>query len=140
MATSQRDLQSARQEQQRASAEAGEMRARVGSLETTLQQIEAELDGARGHAEILEDQKRLAEATARTAEEALAGVRQQLEETRATGSPPSDAAPSGERGDRALGALRSTMSVLRRTPFVPPGLRVSMEEGAAVLDSLERGA
>lgn len=135
LATSQRDLESAQQERQRATAEAGEMRARVGSLEATLQQIEAERDGARGHAESLEEHKRVAEATARTAEEALASVRQQLEELRVAGAAASDAAPSGERAEKALVALRSTMSVLRRTPFVPPGLRVSMEEGRAVLDS-----
>jgi hypothetical protein len=136
LAGAQRQLESARQEAQRAAAEAGEMRARVGSLETTLQEVEAERDGARGQAEILEDQKRVAEATARTAEEALAGVRQQLEELRVEASSPPEA-PAGEREGKALGALRSTLGVLRRTPFVPPGLRVSIDEGRALLDDDE---
>ena len=138
LASAQRELESARQEQQRAVAEAGEMRARVGSLEATLQEIEAERDGARGQAEILEGEKRVAEATARTAEEALASVRRQLEEAR-EGGRSTDAAQHSEevlpeRADRALSALRGTLDVLRRTPFVPPGLRVSIGEGEAVLD------
>jgi len=138
LASAQRELESARQEQQRAQAEAGEMRARVGSLEVTLQEIEDERDGARGQVEILEGEKREAEATARTAEEALASVRRQLEESREGGGPTIAAAPSEDvppkRAERAIRALRGTMDVLRRTPFVPPGLRVSIQEGEAVLD------
>ncbi len=60
-------------------------------------------------------------------------VRQQLEEVRAAEAA-APAAPPEERGEKAIGALRSTLSVLRRTPFVPPGLRVSMADGEAALE------
>jgi hypothetical protein len=104
----------------------------VASLEKTLQETEAERDGARGKAEILEEQKDVAEAAARTAEEALASLREQLAEAKKAAAP-----AGGESDGKASALLRDTLSVLRRTPFVPPGLRVSMEEGRRVVGGEE---
>ena len=135
LAATQRELDAAREEERRATAEAGELRARVASLERTLQDTEGERDGLRGQAETLEEQKRVAEAAVRTSEEALASMREQLAEAREEASVPGGEA--GERAEKALGTLRGTLEVLRRTPFVPPGLRVSMEEGQALVGRAE---
>ncbi len=130
LATTQRELEAAREEERRATTEAGELRARVASLEKTLQDTEGERDAARGQAEALEEQKRAAEAMVRTSEEALASMREQLAEAREASVPGGGA---GEMAEKALGTLRGTLEVLRRTPFVPPGLRVSMEEGQSLV-------
>ena len=135
LATTQRELEAAREEERRATAEAGELRARVASLEKTLQETEGERDGARGQVETLEEQKRVVETATRTSEETLASMREQLAEAREASAPAGD-----EMAEKALGALRGTLDVLRRTPFVPPGLRVSMEEGRALVGRKDEGS
>ncbi|MCG6926303.1 MAG: hypothetical protein LJF30_13455 [Acidobacteria bacterium] len=130
LATTQRELEAAREEERRATSEAGELRARVASLEKTLQDTEGERDAVRGRADTLEEQKRAAEAAVRSSEEALASMREQLGEAREASVPGGDA---NEMAEKALGTLRGTLDVLRRTPFVPPGLRVSMQEGLALV-------
>jgi predicted nucleic acid-binding Zn-ribbon protein len=133
LATTQRELEAAREEERRATVEAGELRARVASLEKTLRDTEAERDGARGRAETLKEQNRVAEAASRTAEEAVVSMREQLAATQAAVAPAGGSPEVIAKTEQALGALRSTLHVLRRTPFVPPGLRVSMEEGRALV-------
>jgi predicted nucleic acid-binding Zn-ribbon protein len=135
LAGTQRELEAAREEERRATAEAGDLRARVASLEKTLRDTEGERDGARRQVETAEGQKGAAEAAARTAEEALASMREQLAEAREAGASTGE---GGEVTERALGALRGTLDVLRRTPFVPPGLRVAMEEGKALAGGEDR--
>jgi predicted nucleic acid-binding Zn-ribbon protein len=130
LAGTQRELEAAREEERRATTEAGELRARVASLEKTLRDTESEREDARRQVETLEEQKRVADAAARTAEEALASMREQLAEAREAGA---SSGEGGEVTERALGALRGTLDVLRRTPFMPPGLRVAMEEGQALV-------
>jgi predicted nucleic acid-binding Zn-ribbon protein len=134
LATTQRELETAREEERRATAEAGELRARVSSLEKTLQDTEAERDSARGQAKTLEEGKRIAEASTLAAEEALASMRDQVAAAREESPPVGD-----EAAEKALGALRGTLEVLRRTPFVPPGLRVSIEEARALVGEKAKG-
>lgn len=130
LASTQRELAAAREEERRATTEAGEMRARVASLEKTLQDTEGERDGARKLLEALEEEKRAAETAARASEETLASMREQLAEAREASASTGD---GGEAAEKALGALRGTLDVLRRTPFVPPGLRVSLQEGQTLV-------
>ena len=135
LAATQRELESARQDEERARVESGELLARVASLETTLQETEAERDGARARVELLAEEKRVAEATARTTEEALASMREQLAEVREASAAIGGEGETSDKGEKAVEALRGTLEVLRRTPFVPPGLRVSMQEGEAILEA-----
>jgi hypothetical protein len=149
LVTTQRELTTAREEEQQANAEAGALRALVASLEKTLKETEVERDGAREKAEALEKRKDSAETAARTAEEALASVREELAETKKAEATKAEAkkaeakkaAEGGPAGDetegKATALLRDTLGVLRRTPFVPPGLRVSMDEGRAIVGGTE---
>ena len=147
-------LAEARQESQRWTLESGRLGDRVASLEPSLRDAEGERDRLRGEVERLSARleslradlaaaTEQAEERRREAEEARAGARRPDEAVAAAGraatSAPTEPATAGMPGAAAAGAsgaveaLRGALAVLRRTPFVPPALRVTLQEAEAVV-------
>jgi hypothetical protein len=121
----------------------------MAALEKALKETETERDRARAQVAQLEEQHQEAESAVKEARAEQAAAKQELEKTRkrleqaekqketaARGKPDRGASPDGEKG---LETLRATVAVLRRTPVVPPGLRVSMEEGGALVEAKDEG-
>jgi hypothetical protein len=143
--TAQEDRDEARREAEavRSAAEGDAQKDRVAALEKALKETETERDRARVQAAQLEEQYREAESAVREARAEQAAARQDLEKTRkrleqAEKSQPA-AAGGGAAGGKALEALRASLAVLRRTPFVPPGLRLSMKEGESLVAEGDEG-
>lgn len=137
----------------RALGEPRELTERLARIETALETTTAERDRARGEVDRLTvqlgpmqseragEKERLAELRracdaaekkARTAEEALAAAQAQLGNTRALREKAETRARElAESWEGTLEALRAGLSAVRRAAFVPPGLRISMEDAAA---------
>jgi hypothetical protein len=143
--TAQEERDAARREAEsaeRSSAKADQSKDRVSALEKALKETETERDRSRAQVAQLEEQHREAESAVKEARAQQAAAKQDLEKTRkrlekaekqketAAGGGPE----GGAEGGKALETLRSSLAVLRRTPFVPPGLRLSMEEGGALVE------
>jgi chromosome segregation ATPase len=136
--TARREAESA----ERSAKEGGEETDRVARLEKALKETETERDRARAQVAQLEEQHQEAESAVKEARVEQAAAKQELEKTRkrlekaerqketaARGGP-----EGGPEGGKALETLRASLAVLRRTPFVPPGLRHSMEQGGALVE------
>jgi uncharacterized coiled-coil DUF342 family protein len=137
----------------RALGEPKELRERLARIETALETTTTERDRARSETDRLaaqieplqsertadkgrfEELRRAcdaAETKARTAEEALAGVQAQLSNARALREKAETRSRElAESWERTLDALRVGLAAVRRAAFVPPGLRLSMEDAAA---------
>lgn len=149
-------LAAAQGEARRAVAEQEQTRQRLERAERARRTAEEERDRARGEAEELatrvgsqaaepsaigqlEEHRRaaeLADARVRMVEEALAAARQELTETRGRGEEAEARTRElSRRWERSLAAFRVAAAVVRRASFVPPALRVSMEEAAALVEA-----
>ncbi len=143
--TAQEERDAARREAEsaeRSAKEGGEEKDRVATLEKAFKETETERDRARAQVAQLEEQHGEAESAVKKAREEQAAAKRDLEKTRkrlekaekqATAPAGRGGPEGGADGGKALEALRASLALLRRTPFVPPGLRVSMEEGGALV-------
>jgi len=142
------ELAEARQGAQGSSLEIARLTDRLSAIEPSLKLVEAERDRGRGEIE------RLA-TRLESLRQDLATVTEQLEAQRRVaeaagqdrgGAPgetvPRQAVAAGETpassgaalsATAAVGALSGALSVLRRTPFVPPSLRVAMQEAEVLV-------
>jgi hypothetical protein len=150
-------LREARQASQGATAEQQQLSERLTRLEKERDAAVADRDRARGEAEHLatrvgsleiertaaleraEERRRAAqaaEARARMAEEALAAAQKDAAAGRASGEEEKTRARElAQRWEGTIGALRVATAVVRRASYVPPALRVSMEDVAALVET-----
>lgn len=142
-AAAQKELEEARQAVA-GEAQDPEAQERLTRVEAELKDARAERDRAREESKRAAGELEDAMAELKAAQEDLTRARQDLgaaAASRHTGDiarEPIEAA-SPEGGARALETLRSTLSVLKRTPFVAPGLRVSIQEGEALVTGKDEG-
>jgi hypothetical protein len=144
----QRETESIRESAERSTAEADEQKKRMAALETAVKTTEADRDRVRAELTRLEERHRKAEAAATTAGEERDTAKRELEaalervvktEKRLASAQGGGEDEAFQNGERALETLRSSLAVLRRTPFMPPGLRVSMEEGEELVAGKDDG-
>jgi hypothetical protein len=139
------ELAEAKQDAQRSALEVARLTDRLGAGDLALRAAEAERDRLGGE---------VGRLTARleSLRSDLAAVTEQLEaqrrvaEARAAAPSPSRAEPpplpspataplvESSASTAAVEALRGALGVLRRTPFVPPSLRVAMQEAQALVE------
>ncbi len=136
----------------RALGEPRELTERLARVETALETTTAERDRARteldrlatrvepppspraeaGRVDELHHASEAAETRARAAEEALAAAQAQLANARALKEKAEARSREvSESWEGTLEALRMGLAAVRRAAFVPPGLRLSMEDAAA---------
>ncbi|MCG6922719.1 MAG: hypothetical protein LJF15_16765 [Acidobacteria bacterium] len=138
----QRETESVRESAERSTADADEQKRRMAELETAAKKIEADRDRVRAELERLEERHRKAEAAATKAGEERDAAKRELEEAlerveqkekRLADAQGGAAGGAFQDGEKAIETLRSSLAILRRTPFMPPGLRDSMAEGEALV-------
>ena len=126
--TAEEARRTAEEERDLARGEAEQLATRVGS--------QAPEPSAPGRIEEHRRAADLADARVRMVEEALAAARQELAETRGRGEEAeAKARELSQRWEGSLAAFRVATAVVRRASFVPPALRVSMEEAAALVEA-----
>jgi len=150
-------LREVRQETQGAVGEQESLRERLAQLQRAHDTAAAERDWARGEAEQLASQVgslesertaavarseegrraiETAEGRARRSEEALAAAQQELSEARALGEEEKRRAHElALRSEGTIAAFRLATAAVRRASFVPPALRVSIEEAAPLVET-----
>jgi hypothetical protein len=149
-------LREARQDALGAVGEQDSLRERLAQLQRAHDTAAAERDWARGEAEQLASQVgslesertatatrseegrraiETAEARVRRAEEALAAAQREVSEARALAEEEKRRADElARRSEGAVAAFRLATAVVRRASFVPPALRVSIEEAASLVE------
>jgi hypothetical protein len=158
------EREESRRAHEQAEAERDAARAEAAELKSRLETLQARPDPLEGQLTTLQDQieslrsklgsegARAAELLARASEaetardSALAradAAERERDEARATGASAeersqraeTDARTTAERWGGSVGALRSAVEALRRTPFVPPTVRVLFTEAEAFLQA-----
>jgi colicin import membrane protein len=139
-----KDLKAARAERDRArtaAERAEEQRAVAEKAATTArEELEAarkELGTARDELSTVREELGTARDELITAGEGLAAAQRKLKNARKTAKKVEGAGP--EAGRQAIEILSNALGVLRRTPFVPPGLRGSVEETEALVGPKDDG-
>jgi predicted nucleic acid-binding Zn-ribbon protein len=139
-----KDLKAARAERDRARSAAERAEEQRGVAEKAATTAQEELQGARKELATARDELssvREELGTARdeliTAGEGLAAAQRKLKNARKAREKAEGAGP--EEGRQAIEILSNTQAVLRRTPFVPPGLRGSLEETEALVGGKDDG-
>ncbi len=147
LAGANRELDALKQHAGRSPSEASDQKERVNRLEAELKDVRIDRDRAREATERSSEKHGKTQADLKAARKDLARARKDLDSAQArvgnddkgegdeAGERPAPPA-SGDDG-QALETLRNTLSVLRRTPFVAPGLRLSLEEGEALVAGSE---
>ena len=143
LAAAKRELDEARKTAGRSPSEASDQGEVVTQLEAELKGARTDRNRARDESERVSAELRKAEAELKAAREDLARARQDLASARAGGERGDEGkrdeagkrtpSPGSEGDGEALETLRNTLSALRRTPFVAPGLRLSIEDGEALV-------
>ncbi len=122
-------LDTTRTERDRARAEADRAAAHLEPLQAEQNAVRSRLEELRGAVEA-------AEARARTAEDALASVQGRIDEARAlAASSEARSREATERWEGATSALQVALTAVRRAAFVPPGLRLSMEDVSSLVEA-----
>jgi uncharacterized coiled-coil DUF342 family protein len=107
-------------------------RSEVDRLAAQIEPLQSERGADKGRLEELRRACDTAETKARTAEQALAGVQAQVGNARALREKAETRSRElAESWERTVEALRVGLTAVRRAAFVPPGLRLSMEDAAA---------
>lgn len=150
LAIARRDVESVREETRRGILEREKLEERLSAVEKSRTEAEGERDRLRGETERLSSRLEAARSDLTAATERLEALRRERDEARATaagapakaekadgkgrteGETPGEERPrsGAERASRddIVAAFRGALAVLKRTPFVPPALRVSIEE------------
>jgi chromosome segregation ATPase len=148
LAIARRDVESVREEARRGILEREKLEERLSAVEESRVEAEGERDRLRGEVDRLTSRLEAARSDLAAATERLEEARRLREAERASARTAAEAGRADERGaegetaraprppsggevprrDDVVAAFRSALTVLKRTPFVPPALRVSIEE------------
>jgi hypothetical protein len=113
-------------------AERDRARNEVDRLAVQIESLRSERPAEKGHVEELRRAGEAAETRARAAEEALATAQAQLTSAKALREKAEGRSRElATSWEGTLEALRVGLAAVRRAAFVPPGLRLSMEDAAA---------
>jgi hypothetical protein len=148
LAIARREVEAVREETRRGILEREKLEEQLSAVEKSRAEAEGERGRLRGEVERLSSRLEAARSDLTAATERLEKLRREREEARATagrteaaaekadgkgaeseaprGRPPSGA--DGADREDVVSAFRGALAVLKRTPFVPPALRVSIEE------------
>jgi len=138
------ELAEAKQGSQSSTLEVSRLADRLKAVEPALAAAEADRDRGRAEIERLTTRLESLRSDLSAASEQLEAQRRATAEARASrggeAAAPAKEAPAekpeapAEAEPGVLEALQGALSVLRRTPFVPPGLRIAMQEARTLVE------
>lgn len=136
-------LETTRSERDRARVECERLSARIEPLQSERaaaegrgRELQRAAEAAEAKAQGLEARAQAAEARAKAVEDGLAAAQRAATQARSESERSEQRTKDqAERWEGSLSALRSALTALRRAAFVPPGLRLALEDTAALVDS-----